>query len=61
VTLSWNPQEDMTTGEGSPGYGLRSMYREAAPSAEGAVACFSANARSSAPGAPVLSLLSPDR
>jgi hypothetical protein len=46
LTLSWKPQEDMTIGEGSPGYGVRSMYREGAPSAEGSTVCFCANARS---------------
>lgn len=46
LTLSWNPQEEMTTGAGSPGYGVRSMYREGAPSAEGSTVCFCANARS---------------
>jgi hypothetical protein len=24
VTVSWNPQDEMTIGDGSPGYGLRS-------------------------------------
>src|SRR5450755_5035135 len=46
LTFSWNPQDEMTIGDGSPGYGVRSMYREAAPCAEGTMVCFSANARS---------------
>lgn len=36
----------MTTGDGSPGYGLKSMYRDGAPSAKGSMVCFCANARS---------------
>jgi hypothetical protein len=24
VTVGWNPQDEMTIGDGSPGYGLRS-------------------------------------
>src|SRR6266545_5453164 len=46
LTFSWNPQEDMTIGDGSPGYGVRSMYREGAPSADDTRACFWTNARS---------------
>src|SRR6516162_5787246 len=46
LTVSWNPQDEMTTGDGSPGYGVRSRYREAAPPAGVTVVCLSTNARS---------------
>jgi len=46
LTFSCNPQDEMTTGDGCPGYGVWSMYREGAPSVDDATVCLSANARS---------------
>ena len=47
LSFSWYPQEETTIGDGSPGYGVRSMYREAGVPPCDTMLCLSTNARSS--------------